>query len=299
MVHTLPCSDRGIDTAGRSCAWSIYMNSEKQQETARLDLVNSILKAARILDVLTEAGPLTFTEIFRKAQLPKSTLFKILATLEEKNIVSRDPESGRYRLGMKLIEWGGGARSQIEMRNIARPIMRKLNEQVDCTVHLTVIAHNEILPIESVESGNWYWHHFRYPVAIGIPAPMHATGAGKAILAFLKPEEIREILQETGLKRYTANTITNESDLWKEIEAIREIGYAVSEAEHDELIRSVASPIRDQDGTVVAALSALGVVSRFTSERIPDVAGLVRSSADEISRLMGYRKDPSGNGSSR
>ena len=265
------------------------MNSQQQSEITRLDLVNSILKAVRILDILNEKGPLGFIEIFKRTPIPKSTLFKILATLEEAGIVVRDQESARYRLGMKLIEWGGGARSQLEVRDIARPLMRTLSEEIDCTVHLTVIAHHEVLPIESIESGNWYWHHFKYPVAIGISAPMHATGAGKAILAFLKEEEIQVIIREKGLRRFTDNTITQIDALQEELENIRNNGYAVSDAEHDDLIRSVASPIRDQDGRVVAALSALGIVSRLTFEKIDTIAPRVRASADEISRLMGYR----------
>lgn len=265
------------------------MNHKQLVDGTRTDLVNSIVKAVRILDVLNEEGPLSFIEILRKTPLPKSTLFKILATLEAEKIVTRDAETAKYRLGLRLIEWGGGARSQLDMRMVARPVMRELSIQIDCTVHLTVIAHNEVLPIESVESGNWYWHHFKYPVAIGIPAPMHATGAGKAILAFLPPRETLEIIRNKGLKRFTSSTITNEERLQNELHTVQERGYAISDAEHDELIRSVAAPIRNQDGKVIAALSALAVVSRFTPDRVEAVAGKVTDAAAKISELLGFR----------
>ncbi len=288
-VHSIHRQLFSLDIGADMCELSIYMNQQQPGAESRTDLVNSIVKAVRILDVLNQEGPLSFIEIFRKTPLPKSTLFKILATLEEERIVTREAESAKYRLGLRLIEWGGGARAQLDMRMVARPVMRALSADIDCTVHLTVIAHNEVLPIESVESGNWYWHHFKYPVAIGIPAPMHATGAGKAILAFLPDVEIRAVIGDKGLKRFTENTITDEEMLEKELEMIRERGYAISDAEHDELIRSVAAPIRNQDGRVIAALSALAVVSRFTPDRMKTVALSVTAAAEEISSLLGYR----------
>jgi DNA-binding IclR family transcriptional regulator len=155
---------------------------------------------------------------------------------------------------------------------------------------LTVVAHGEVLPIESIESVNWYWHHFKYPVAIGIPAPMYATGAGKAILAFLDQNEIDIIIKKKGMEKFTETTITDPNLLRLELEKIRNRGYAVSNAEHDELIRSVAAPIYNNDGRVIAAISALGLVSRITPERVPDIAEQVIKAAKEISRLLGYRQ---------
>lgn len=256
-----------------------------------MDLVNSIVKAVRVLDTLSANGPLGYAEILRRVALPKSTLSKIMATLEAEGLVSRDPQNGRYQMGVKLIEWGSGARAQIEMRKVAGPVMKALSEKLDCTVHLTLLAHNEVLPIESVESGTWYWHHFKYPVAIGIPAPIHATGAGKAILAFLERGEVESIVREKGLRKYTENTITDLATLWLEIEKIRAVGHAVSNAEHDELIRSVAAPIWNHDGKVIGALSALGIVSRFTPDRLDAIAAEVVKAAAEISRRIGYSPD--------
>ncbi|MEW5816617.1 MAG: IclR family transcriptional regulator [Spirochaetota bacterium] len=255
-----------------------------------MDLVNSIIKAVRILDIIKEKGPLTYIEILKLYPLPKSTLFKILSTLEAEELIHRGPDRSRYHLGTKLIEWGGVARSSLEIRTISRPILKKLQEKLDFTVHLTVVAHGEVLPIESMESGNWYWHHFRYPVAIGIPAPMYATGAGKAILAFLDQNEIDKIISEKGMEKFTETTITDPVLLRVELEKIRSRGYAVSNAEHDELIRSVAAPIYNNDGRVIAAISVLGLVSRITPERVPGIAEQVVEAAKEISYLLGYRQ---------
>ena len=253
-----------------------------------MDLVNSIVKAVRILDLLKKSGSLSYAEILKQFPLPKSTLFKILSTLEAEELVRRDQESSRYQLGVRLIEWGSGARSQLEIRQIARPFMKKLSDSLECTVHLTVMTHGEVLPIESFESGSSYWHNFSFPGGIGIPAPLHATGAGKAILAFLDRAEIDARIGKWELERFTDRTITDPDDLRADLGRIRDRGYATTDGEHDEMVRSVAAPIRDHSGQVIASLSALALASRFALERFPEIGRAVVAAADEISRLFGY-----------
>jgi DNA-binding IclR family transcriptional regulator len=253
-----------------------------------MELVNSIVKAIRILDLLKSQGTLSYIEILKQFPLPKSTLFKILFTLETEELVRRDRVSGKYELGVKLIEWGSGARSQLEIRKIALPFMQKLSEDIDCTVHLTVVSHGEILPIESFESGSTTWPHHLYHGGIGIPAPLHATAAGKAILAFMNRDDIEKTLKEKGLQKFTENTITSMQHLRAALADIRRAGYAVSYSEHYEMVRGVAAPIQDHDGKVFASLSALGIISRITPEWVPEIAAQVMAAANEISRLFGY-----------
>ena len=253
-----------------------------------MELVNSIVKAVRVLDLLKSRGGLSYAEILKQIPLPKSTLFKILLTLEETELVRRDRDSGRYQLGVKLIEWGSGARSQLEIRKIAHPFMQELSEAIDCTVHLTIVSHGEVLPIESFESGSATWPHYLFHGGVGIPAPVHATAAGKAILAFMSHDEISSTIGEKGLARFTENTITDTAILADALAEIRERGYAVSNAEHTDMVRSIAAPIRDHEGQVFASLSVLGIVSRITPERVPDIASQVMQTANEISRLFGY-----------
>ena len=254
-----------------------------------MDLVNSIVKAARILDLLKGRGSLSFVEILKLHPLPKSTLSKILHTLEVEELVRRDPVSGRYQLGVKLIEWGSGARGQLEIRKIALPLMQELHETLNCTIHLTVASHGDVLPIESYESGTTIWQHHIFHGGVGIAAPMHATAAGKAILAFMPEDDLERTVREKGLKKFTDNTITDLATLRAALAEIRERGYAVSNAEHAELVRSVAAPIRDHDGKVFASLAALGIATRITPEWIPELAQHLVRAAEEISRLFGYR----------
>jgi DNA-binding IclR family transcriptional regulator len=253
-----------------------------------MDLVNSIVKAVRILDLLKSQGSLSYIDILKQFPLPKSTLFKILLTLESEELIRRDQASGKYELGVKLIEWGTGARSQLEIRKIALPFMQKLSEDINCTIHLTVVSHGEVLPIESFESGSTTWPHYLFHGGVGIPAPLHATAAGKAILAFMSRESLEDTLKGKVLQKFTKNTITTMPQLCKALAEIRRTGYAVSYSEHYEMVRGVAAPIRDNEGKVFASLSALGVTSRMTAEWLPEVALQVITAANEISRLFGY-----------
>ena len=255
-----------------------------------MELVNSIVKAVKILDMLGKKGPLSFNELLRLYELPKSTLSKILHTLESEELIRKEAESNKYHLGSKLIELGSAARTSLEIRNICRPIMTRLHEKVGLTAHLGIIAHGEVLPIESVESGNWYWHHFKYPVAVGISAPMYATGAGKAILAFLKPEEIDQILSQDLIK-FTESTKTDKASLLEELQLIRKLGYAVSNAEHDEMVRSVAAPVFNSDGKVIASVSVLGLSSKITSDKIQEISLDVMAATHEISHLLGFQSN--------
>ncbi len=252
-----------------------------------MELVNSIVKASKILSLLEKHGALSFNELLRRYELPKSTLSKILHTLEYEEFIRKDLESNRYKLGNKIIELGSAARSSLEIRNISNPIMKRLHDKLDLTVHLGIIAHGEVLPIESVEAGNWYWHHFKYPVAVGISAPMYATGAGKAILAFLQNDEIEQILSQK-LEKFTGSTMTDKTLLLEDLSSIRQRGYAVSNAEHDDMIRSVAAPIFNADGKVIASLSVLGLASKLTPERVKEISTDVMASAGEISHMYGF-----------
>ena len=253
-----------------------------------MEPVNSILRAVHVLDILKDEGTLSYMEILKRMDIPKSTLFKILTTLEDQELVKREQDTNRYRLGVKLLEWGAGAQSQLEFRKIALPFMQKLSEDLDCTVQLTVVVQQELLPIESIESKTWFWQPFKFPGFLGQTSPLHCTAAGKVALAFMAEQERDQVIRDKGLARYTENTITNKKALLAELKQIREKGYSISNAEHDELIRAVACPVRDHTGKVIAALSALDVVTRMKPERALQVAEPVKRTVAEISRHLGY-----------
>ena len=121
--------------------------------------------------------------------------------------------------------------------------------------------------------------------------PVHCTGVGKAIMAYLKPEETREIIARKGLPRYTCNTLTDQAALEGELSKVRRQGYAVDNQEIMDSLKFVAAPIRNQSGKVVSAISISGPISRIQGEHFERAIDLVTRTATTISAKLGYRTD--------
>jgi len=248
-------------------------------------VVNTVQKAIRILETLAERTDLGLSEIARTLDLPKSSVHSILETLCAEKIVEREDASGKFHLGVKLVELGNRARLELDICRIAAPFLQGLNVEFDETVHLTVLDKDEVLYVDCIESQR----RLRTYSVIGVRAPLYCTSVGKAILAFQSDGEIRRIAREKGLQRITATTIDTEEKLWAEVAKVRAAGYAVDDMEHEEHLRCVGAPIRNARGEVFASLSLSGPAERNTYERIESMAPSVMRAGVEISRRLGYR----------
>jgi DNA-binding IclR family transcriptional regulator len=140
-----------------------------------------------------------------------------------------------------------------------------------------------VLYIESFQSSKG----LRTYSAVGLRAPLHCTGVGKAILAFLEKAEIDAIIKQKGLRRFTAHTITSATGIRAEIQRTRERGFSIDDCEHEEGVRCVGAPIRDHNGRVVAALSISAPVQRMPDRAIAEFGNSVVAVATEVSRLLG------------
>jgi IclR family transcriptional regulator, KDG regulon repressor len=248
-------------------------------------MVNTVLKSFRILGLLAESSDLGLSEIARSLEMPKSSVHSILETLAAEKVVERDDATGRFHLGVKLVELGNRARLELDICRIAAPFLQGLNAEFDETVHLTVLDRDEVLYVDCIESRR----RLRTYSVIGVRAPLYCTSVGKAILAFLGNDEIRRIAREKGLSKITATTIDSEDRLLAEVELIRKHGYAVDDMEHEDHLRCVGAPIRNARGEVFASLSLSGPAERNTRERIEFMAPSAVRAGMEISRRLGYR----------
>jgi DNA-binding IclR family transcriptional regulator len=252
--------------------------------------VKSVLRAIEILDCLAVDPDMTLSEIARALKAPKSTAFEIITTLLERGIIEKGHDRNRYRLGLRVFELGRKAQVGLEIRSIATPLMAALNCAVDEAVHLTVPDAGDVLYIESFQSSK----SLRTYSAIGVRAPMHCTGVGKAILAFLQKDEVEQIIASKGLRRFTANTITSTSALFRELQATRERGFSIDDGEHEDGVRCVGAPIRDHTGRVVASLSISAPMQRLPRRAIPNYGRRVVAVARQISRGLGCPPKTSG-----
>ena len=249
--------------------------------------VKPIRNAIRILELLGQEQGMGVTRISQLLHLPKSSVHDILSTLHNDGLVEKDCERNHYSLGLRLFELGNMARANLELRRISIPFLRSLNEDLDETVHLTILDGWEVLYVECFESAK----QLRTYSVIGVRAPLHCTAVGKAILAFFTEKQVDQMIKAMGLARFTQNTITDRQRLDREMNIIRQQGYAVDDSEHEEGVRCIGAPIHNHEAQVMASISVSGPSQRMTPQRDEEVGKLLMSKCAEISRSLGYREN--------
>jgi DNA-binding IclR family transcriptional regulator len=255
-------------------------------ESEKNSHVQSVERALRLLELLADdGGEMSLTEVAGRLGWPKSTVHGILATLRDYRFVDQSAQNGRYRLGIRLFEFGHKVARNWEIREIGLPVIKKLNEQFGEMVQMAIEDNGEVLYIEKIDST----HIIRIVSDIGIRLPMHCSALGKILLAYLTPAEARRILVKSGMRRMTRNTITDPARMAEELAIIRKQGYAVDNQEIMEGLRCVAAPVRDKQGAVGYAISVSALAERMSGDYFEEVKQGVIESAAEISRLMGYR----------
>lgn len=252
--------------------------------------VKSLVKALNILELLADGSQPSYslTELSRTLHLHVSTVHRLLVNLLRQGFVEQDPLSGAYRLGYRVMRMGLKVLDRVDCRRIAQPLLRRLNEQTQETVHLAILQGDRAVSIEKYSSPQ--------PVGLDPPLggvlPLHSTGVGKALLAYQDEDFLRRLAESQGLARYTAHTITSLPQLKKELARVREEGYAVDNEEVVEGLRCVAAPVFDHAGRVQAAFSVAGPATRLTPARVPGIARLVCETSQQISYRLGFGSEP-------
>jgi len=245
--------------------------------------IQSVQRAAAILRCFTKAdSDLGVTTISKELGLHKSTVSRLLSTLQQEGYVERNPETGKYRLGLALVTLAGIVLERIDLRTVARPHLNKLAEATQETVNIVVLSGAECMNIGSAASPR----PIQYVGRIGRRTPLHCTAAGKVLLAHAPPEDLHTLLPET-LPRFTQNTIVQRDILEDYLPDIRAQGYAVSDQEHQEGLSAIAAPIFDHTGRVQAAVTVSGPTFRMGPEKMGAFADAVRATAAEISAQLG------------
>ncbi len=248
-------------------------------------IIKSINKALDVLEILAqEKRSMGVTELSRILKVNKSTLHGTLCTLLNRGYLEQDPENGKYKLGIAILGIANAALQSMDLRNKAKPIIKRLSEEHNETVHMVVMRQGKVVYIEKQESAQ----SIRIHTEIGKSLPAHCTGVGKVLLAWMTPGERKEIIKKYGLPRFTLNTITDEETLERHLANIRKKGYAIDNEEIEEGLRCVAAPIRNYSGKVVAAISIAGPSIRMPLNKLEEMAQSVMKAALEISRAIGY-----------
>ena len=244
--------------------------------------VQSVDRALDLLEALAASeGEVSITALANRTSLHVSTIHRLLTTLLRRGYVRQNPETSRYFTGAKLAMLAEARSRYNELRSQARPILRTLSEQTRETCNLVVLDDLMAVYIETVPSPQIV----RMFTTIGNRVPLHATGAGKAILAALPPDRRDAIVERTELRAHTMRTITEKPSLRRALDEIRERGYAIDDEEYDDGVRCVAAAVAP-GGAPIAAISVSAPASRMTRQRCAELAPLVRRAAADLAEAM-------------
>ena len=249
----------------------------------RVQVLDRALAALEVL--ASRPGECSLAEICATLKLHKSTVHRLMMVLEQHRLVDKNPDTGRYRLGLKLFEFGSKAFGTVDLRRYAKPYMDRLQRELGETVFFCMLDDGQVFYLEKIESQQ----SVRTACTVGSRAPAYCTAVGKAMLAELPDAEVNEIIRRWGLKAVTPNTITTATELRQELKAIRARGYAIDNEEKEPGLRCVSAAVRGESGKLLAGLSVSGPAFRVTKERVPELGKAVMQAAGELSYEFGYR----------
>jgi IclR family transcriptional regulator, KDG regulon repressor len=265
----------------KEAASSIKPQAEAATERSMMG-AQVVDRVADILEAFLRHGPeLGVGEVSRVLDLKKATAHRLLSALRRRNFLTQDPASRRYRLGMKLWELGSAATRELDWVAQVKPHLERLTERTGETSHLAILDAGQVLYIESAESSR----SVRMPSQVGRRVPFWSTALGKALVAHLTEDVVAGLVS-----RQSPPQVKDAEDLerlYAELAEIRSRGYVVDYEGLEEGLFSVAVPVRNYTGHVIAAISLTGPSSRVAPDELKETAQEVLATGREISVELG------------
>jgi IclR family acetate operon transcriptional repressor len=245
-----------------------------QASTAR---VAALTRSLAIVDVLAAGGELGTNELARRVGATASTVSRQLGTLVEARLVEHDPQTGRYRLGLRLVELANTVLLRLDVRTVARPHLEALVAELDETATLSVPGDPDAVTVDFVRSQQYVQGNTR----VGRPSIAHATAAGKVMLAFTGRRP------GPPLRAYTERTITDPDRLASELERVRKRGYSEAFEERERELNAIAAPVWASDGNLAGIIALHGPTPRFGRAAARQAVPALLTHADAVSRALG------------
>lgn len=249
--------------------------------------MKSLERALDIVDALSKAGPegMSGSEVARTLNLSKSATFSILQTLLSRRYLA-DYGSGasrRYRLGMAFARLGDQVVSETALRDLAMPVLRRLTTETGLTSRAAILSNGYAVSVGKVDGPGT----IRIASYLGLQELPHATGVGKAILATLTPDEVREIVAKNGLPLRTPNTLSDIDTLLIEMGRIADRGYSVDDEEDTLGVLCIGASVWGHGGKCTGAISITGLKQEIRADSVAELGVIVRRYADELSQDLG------------
>lgn len=248
--------------------------------------VEALARGLAILSAFSAEDPsLGLSEVARRVNLSTATTLRLLRTLEHFGYVERAPNTRKYRPGLAVLRLGYAAIAGLGLRERSLPYLQRLSDELGETVNLAVLAGSEIVYIERIKRTELITAN----IHVGSRLPAYSTSMGKVLLAFLSPTQRAAVLAGVPLVATGPNTITDRAALELELAKVRQLGYAVQDEELVAGLRSVAAPIRDESGDVIAAINVAVPAGRVPRRVLEQrIAPRVVATAAAISAALGF-----------
>jgi DNA-binding IclR family transcriptional regulator len=248
--------------------------------------VQTLDRTFDILELLAaHENGLSVGQISGELGLHKSTVSRLLHSLQNRGYVDKDSATGLFRVGLRFIELSSAHLDNLELRVEAKPAMYDLSQSTGQTAFLAIRQGAEAVYVDKTETYNSLR---RYSI-IGTTMPLYSSALGKALICHLDRAELVDLLGREALTPRTEHTCRDVDTLAEELHRTCERGYSLDNEENESGIRCIGAPIRDYRGHTIAAISISGYLQVVTEERVPELAERVRMASLNISRRMGYR----------
>ena len=245
----------------------------------------SVAKAMELLNALSEASqPQTLKELSARCGFPKSTVFGLLTTMRDYDVISQTPD-GKYTLGLRLFEFGCQVEQSWDISSVARPYMEHLAQHTGASVVLSICESGSVITLDQVQPRS----NLHIVSNVGARLPVYCTSQGKVFLAHMKQADAQKLLQRQTLVPFTPHTITDIGTLMQELSKCREAGYAIENGEYKIGLRSISAPVFTRNGDVAYTTGVIGMFRSVHSEEFTSAIEQVRATASMISAALGYR----------
>lgn len=264
------------------------MSKDGQVAVSDPGMTRSVQRALLLLEEISyEPSGVGVSDLSLRADLPVSTVHRLLATLMASGFVVQNPDNGRYRVGLRAFEVGNAFLRQVDLAGVARPALRELSSQVNESVNLAVRDGFAAVYIDNVESDQM----LKLFTRTGSRVQLYCTGVGKVMLAGMPADDIETYISTTDFVPRTPNTVVDPDMLRSQLERIVARGFGIDDEEFELGVRCVAAPIHDHSGATIAALSVSGPAQRISRASLFPIANRVATTAQNISSQLGYLRN--------
>ncbi|WP_257349825.1 IclR family transcriptional regulator [Pseudalkalibacillus decolorationis] len=220
-------------------------------------------------------------ELAKEMNISHSIIYRILSTFESHGFLIQNPDTKKYELGLRFLEYGQIVKEKMNLSDFVFPIMKSLSEEIEESVFLTWLDGAEGVTVEIAESSQT----IKFTVTMGTRTPLYVGASCKTIMAYLPEEKQIEIINK-GIQKFTPITISDPEDMWLDLEKIRKQGWCFSIGEYSHSVFGLGVPLFNSKEEIIASLTIAGPEYRMPEEKVPETLKILQHASEKIQRYF-------------